>query len=192
MPEYRRAFLPGGTFFFTLVAYQRRPLFSDSGNVQKLRESMRQVREERPFDLMAAVILPDHLHFIMTLPTGDADYSRRLGQIKARFTRMLTDRTQSNSNLRSSSRKRHRESDVWQRRFWEHAIRDETDFQRHFDYIHYNPVRHGLAQCPHQWQYSTFAHWVRQKAYDPEWCCACKGSKVTPPYPKEMENRAGE
>src|SRR5271154_5706059 len=83
MPDYRRAFLPGGTFFFTLVTYQRRPLFSLAANVEQLREAMRRVRSELPFDLVAAVILPDHLHVLMTLPPGDADYSGRLGRIKA-------------------------------------------------------------------------------------------------------------
>jgi len=189
MPDYRRAFLPGGTFFFTLVTYQRRPLFSLAANVEQLREAMRRVRSELPFDLVAAVILPDHLHVLMTLPPGDADYSGRLGRIKAGFTRLLGELT---DRPRNRSRLRHRESDLWQRRFWEHTIRDDADLQRHFDYIHYNPVRHQLAQCPHAWPYSSFGNWVRRKVYEADWCCGCGERRINLPYPKEMGDRTGE
>lgn len=192
MPEYRRAFAPGGTFFFTLVTYQRKPLFNIPANVEDLRCAMRQVRAERPFDLVAAVILPDHLHLILTLPRGDADYSIRLGRIKAGFTRLLRQCAEPNVSARNLSRLRHREAEVWQRRFWEHVIRDDADLQRHLDYIHYNPVRHQLVPCPHAWPYSSFGQWVERKAYEANWCCACGGGTAKLPYPQEMDKAAGE
>ena len=108
------------------------------------------LRRERPVDVLAAVIMPDHIHFIWELPPDDHDFSKRVGRLKVLFTRSLPP-TADIRRAESLSRLAHREAAVWQRRFWEHTIRDEHDFRRHLDYIHYNPVKHGLATCPHSW-----------------------------------------
>ena len=128
MSEYRRYFVAGATYFFTIVAYKRRPIFADEISVQLLRESISAVKVEMPFDINAAVILEDHMHFIWSLPPGDDNYSKRIGLLKVEFTKRLQ-----RSGLieagpsRSASRRKHRESDVWQRRFWERTIRDEDE-----------------------------------------------------------------
>ena len=203
MPEYRRWLLPGGTYFLTLVTDRRRPLFADETNVSHLRKALRVVRDERPFDVVAAVVLPDHIHFLWALPPEDADFSSRVGRVKVGFTRLLAADGPSkrladgadpagNAHGSSSSRKRHREASVWQRRFWEHAIRDERDLERHMDYIHYNPVKHGLAECPHEWPYSSFEKWVRAGVYEATWCCQCDGQRRRAPDFASLACRVGE
>jgi putative transposase len=173
MSDYRRFLLPGGTYFFTLVAYQRRPRFAQPSDVQRLRDAVAFVQREQPFRFLAAVILPDHMHFIWTLPPSDSDYSRRIGRMKVHFARGLVrgqcppdvdyvDFTRScdasvGSEIGvSPSRRKHRDADVWQRRVWEHTIDEEGELQALLDYIHYNPVKHGLAACPHAWAASSF------------------------------------
>jgi putative transposase len=200
MPEYRRAYVPGGTFFFTLVVNQRRPIFRDPANVERLRAAMRAVQSEWPFDPVAGVVLLDHLHLIWTLCDGDSDYSKRIGRIKALFTRSLAGTTWDRlSSSAAGSRRRHHESDVWQRRFWEHVIRDPRDFENHLNYLHYNPVKHGLCTCPHAWPASSFRHWVNRKAYEPDWCCSCAraaapstSAAIPLPYPEELDATVGE
>jgi putative transposase len=192
MPDYRRAYHPGATFFFTLVAQHRRPIFHAPANVMLLRAAVREVRLSWPFDAIAGVVLPNHLHYMWALPAGDSDYSKRIGRMKALFTRSLggVDRDDA---PRTGSRLRHRESDVWQRRFWEQVIRDEDDYERHFHYLHYNPVKHGLCTCPHEWQPSSFHHWVERKVYEPNWCCSCSRSTPVPqPYGSALEKTVGE
>jgi putative transposase len=174
MAEYRRYFVAGGTYFFTIVTYRRRPLFADRRNVQRLRDAIGEVKRDQPFEIQAAVVLPDHLHFIWTLPPGDDRYSKRIGRIKVLFTRSWHDTQEPPQDL-SLSRRKHRESDVWQRRFWEHVIRDEREFERCLDYLHYNPVKHGLATCPHLWEASSFCTWVQRGLYEPHWGCCCEG-----------------
>ena len=172
MSQYRRSYVSGGTFFLTLVTYRRIPLFSDSQNVSRLRFALAKTRTERPFEITAAVVLPDHLHFLWTLPPNDSDYSLRISRLKVLFTRALRGKRSLPKNV-SLSRRKHRESDVWQRRFWEHTIRDEVDWQRHLDYIHYNPVKHGLVSCPHLWEYSSFHRWIEKGKYEKNWACCC-------------------
>jgi putative transposase len=174
MPEYRRAYVPGGTFFFTLVTYQRQPLFEDPKNISRLRTAVATTKAEMPFEIVGAVVLPDHLHFLWTLPPKDSAYSRRLTRLKTLFTWSLRGRGVSLENI-SNSRRKHRESNVWQRRFWEHVITDEIDLQNHLDYIHYNPVKHGLVSCPHLWEYSSFHNWVKKGRYYLDWGCTCVG-----------------
>jgi putative transposase len=185
MPRYVRAFQPGGTFFFTLVTYRRRPLFDGEHNIARLRAAVAAVRRERAFDLLAAVILPDHLHWIIRLPEGDTDFSWRIGRIKTRFTRSLGTSAASETcepiESSSASRRKHRESDVWQRRFWEHTLRDEDDLHQHLDYIHYNPVRHRLVACPHRHKASSFHTWARRNFYPSDWLCVCGGNAVIAP-----------
>jgi putative transposase len=180
MPEYRRAYVPGGSFFLTLVTYQRTPLFSEPENISRLRHAIAKTRTERPFEITGAVVLPDHIHFLWTLPPGDSAYSLRVSRLKVLFTRSLRAKHSLSENI-SVSRRRHRESDVWQRRFWEHAIKDEADKQRHLDYIHYNPVKHGLVSCPHLWEYSSFHKMVDRGAYRIDWGCTCCGRQPQVP-----------
>lgn len=176
MPNYRRVYIPGGIYFFTLVTYCRRPLFKHLSNVELLRNAVAKAKTEKPFKFIAAVILPDHIHFIWQLPPNDSNYSQRISRLKVLFTRAYKAVNSSNLEL-SESRYKHRESDIWQRRFWEHLIRDEVDLQRHLDYIHYNPVKHGLVSCPHLWEYSSFSRWVDRGRYLPNWGCRC-GQKI--------------
>lgn len=194
MPDYRRAFHPGGTFFFTLVTHQRHPFFAEPSNIERLRAAVITVLNERPFEFLAGVVLPDHAHYLWTLPPGDADFSTRIGRMKVLFTKSLrahVDWAPPTTADRSTSRIKHRDADVWQRRFWEHLVRDEADLNRHLDYIHYNPVRHGLARCPHDWPASSFRKWVSSRHYDARWCCACDDTTRRPPdfawVPEGME-----
>ncbi len=180
MPDYRRAFCPGGTFFFTVVTEGRSRFLCDPGPRRILRETIEQCQMSRPFELTAIVLLPDHLHTIWTLPEGDADFSSRWAAIKANFTRQWLEGG-GRERAPTASRAAHRNRGVWQRRFWEHAIRDETDFERHLDYIHYNPIKHDLASCAHAWPYSSFAKWVQRNVYETSWQCNCSGEVSKPP-----------
>ncbi|PSB07631.1 transposase [filamentous cyanobacterium CCP1] len=190
MPDYRRVYLPGHTVFLTLVTYNRTPLFANSENVDRLRWAAATLRTEMSLEMMAAAILPDHVHFLWTLPPGDSDYSKRVGRLKVLFTRSLRGRGMLPEQV-SRSRQKHRESDVWQRRFWEHTIRDEMDWQRHLNYLHYNPVKHGLVACPHQWAYSSFDRYVQNGLYEADWGCQC-GGRVPRFELGEMEMNVGE
>lgn len=160
--QYRRVFAPGGTFFFTVVTYQRRHIFSSPQAVECLRQAFRYTIQRMPFTIVASVILPDHLHFIWTLPPNDGDYTTRWRLIKSHFTRHWN-----NEHILSNSisRQTKGEQDIWQRRFWEHLIRDEKDLARHVDYVHYNPVKHGLVNAPDEWQYSSYSHFKNTGIY---------------------------
>lgn len=168
MSWYRRWRKPGSLYFFTAVTYQRRPIFSDPAARKQLRQAILDTMAERPWDIPAIVLLPDHLHCLWQLPSGDEDYSTRWRLIKSRFTGRLLGL--GNREPRTTdSRQTRREHGVWQRRYWEHLIRDETDWKQHLDYIHYNPVRHGLAAAPKDWPYSTFMKYVRLGEYAADW-----------------------
>jgi putative transposase len=162
--RYRRAFLPGGSFFFTVVTEKRRPLFLPSAVVEVLRMAFRAVQTTRPFEVEAMVVLPDHLHCIWTLPPGDADFATRWRLVKTWFTKHCRLRMPPN-HARTSKR----EQAVWQHRYWEHLLRDEADFVRHVEYIHYNPVKHGLVSSPIQWPYSSFRGYVEGGMYPGDW-----------------------
>jgi putative transposase len=168
MPTYLRSKTPGSTFFFTVVTFRRRRLFANPNNQEILSNIIAEVRKESPFTLDAWVFLPDHLHCLWTLPPGEADYSKRWGLIKAKFTKAISTEACRSARL-TGSRIRHRESTIWQRRFWEHRIRDERDLQVHLDYIHFNPVKHGLANSPRDWPYSSFRDFVGQNLYPDNW-----------------------
>jgi putative transposase len=162
MVHYRRSLVPGGTFFFNVtIADRRSSILVD--NVTSLRHAFRVARKERPFAIDAIVVLPDHLHSIITLPRGDADFSGRWRSIKSIFTRQLIGRGV------SIARDDRGEYALWQKRFWEHAIRDETDLTRHLDYIHYNPVEHGLVSRVSDWPYSSFHRYVREGWLPEDW-----------------------
>jgi len=154
MPRFLRAFVPGGTFFFTLVTYHRRPILVTPFARTALRRSIREVQNRRPFNIAGIVLLPDHLHCLMTLPPNDADFSTRWRKIKEGFTRQYVAAGRRPAEVSPGQAKKGLRG-VWQQRFWEHTIRDERDFGRHMDYIHFNPVKHAHATCPHRWAWST-------------------------------------
>ncbi len=191
MPEYRRAFCPGGTFFLTVVTNFRRPILTTELSRKLLRAAIQATRSDRPFTVNATVLLPDHWHMVWTLPKGDADFSTRARLVKSRFTHEFLRCGGTNAGL-SESRRRKGEQSVWQRRFWEHTVRDERDFERICDYIHYNPVRHGLVSCPHAWPYSTFARFVRNDFYERTWQCGCRGGAACPLKLDDIAEVAGE
>jgi putative transposase len=178
MSQYRRYYRSNSCVFLTIVTYQRQPIFENSANIELLRRVISKTKQEKSFDILAAAVLPEHLHFLWQLPEGDSDYSQRVSRLKTLFTRQLRGNNYRSNNI-SLSRHKHRESDVWQRRFWEHTIRDESDFHKHLDYIHYNPVKHKLVSCPHLWQYSSFHNWVKQGKYSQDWACCCHDIKST-------------
>jgi len=170
MPNYRRAYVPGGTFFFTVVTHQRRRLFHVAANRTWLGEVVRECQRDWPFEMHAVVLLPDHLHALWTLPPGDADYSGRWSVIKINFTNRFLANGGRDATVSAGKRREHRRG-IWQRRFWEHTIEDEDDFEAHFDYIHYNPVKHQLVKCPGDWEPSSFHRWVKAGVYPADWAC---------------------
>ncbi|MFT0182665.1 REP-associated tyrosine transposase [Pseudomonas benzopyrenica] len=163
MLDYRRSRAAGGIFFFTLNLNDRSAtLLVD--HIGSLRQAVREVKVRHPFDVLAMVVLPDHLHALWRLPDDDGDYPLRWSLIKAGFSRQLP--PLETVNL---SRRLKRERGVWQRRYWEHRIRDEQDLQRHFDYIHFNPVRHGHARRAVEWPYSSIHRYVRAGVLPADW-----------------------
>lgn len=174
MPEYRRCYIPGGTYFFTLVTCGRIPFLCTPTARQLLREKLQSCQERWPFQISAIVLLPEHLHTVWSLPGGEQNYSARWGWIKKEFTKSWLAAGGTEQRI-TTSKIAHRNRGVWQARFWEHTIRDENDLARHFDYIHYNPVKHGLARCPRDWPYSSFHRWVAEGVYPVNWGCANDG-----------------
>ncbi len=168
MPDYRRVKIPGGTYFFTLVTYRRQKIFSMPRARLILHETIEHVKNRYPFAMIAFCVLPDHIHFIWRLPVGDADYSMRIGQIKSQFSKKYHS-FNNNAYKRTKSREKRRELTLWQRRFWEHLIRDEDDLNSHIDYIHYNPVKHGLVSRVREWEESSFHAYVEAGYYDLNW-----------------------
>ncbi len=171
MSRYRRASVAGSTYFFTVVAYRRQPILCNEAIRIALRTAIETVRATRPFVIDAWVLLPDHLHCVWTLPDGDADFSARWMMIK-RAVSLACREDYRRADLMTASKRKHRESTIWQRRFWEHQIRNEDDFARHVDYIHFNPVKHGYVQCVEDWTYSTFHRYVRNGDYAHDWAGA--------------------
>jgi putative transposase len=164
--NYRRINMPGGTFFFTVVTYSRLKLFDFKENIDLLRQSFSLVMRRHPFKIVAIVALPEHIHCIWTLPENDGDYPTRWRLIKNYFSHNLSMEPEFTI---SASRKSKREKVVWQRRYWEHLIRDESDLRMHIEYIHYNPVRHELVKSPMDWPYSSFHRYVKQGLYPADW-----------------------
>ena len=167
MRRYIRSTTPGATFFFTVVLEDRGARYLVD-HVTDLRASFAEVKEARPFRTDAVVVLPEHIHAIWTLPEGDADFGHRWMLIQKAFTQRLGARDalpSKASNLRGTKGER----TVWQRRFWEHRIRDEEDFARHVDYIHFNPVKHGWVLRARDWPYSSLHRYVRMGALPTDW-----------------------
>jgi putative transposase len=164
MPDYRRYRVPGGTYFFTVNLLERYPNDLLVRHIDLLRTVVREVRTKRPFHIDAWVVLPDHLHGVWTLPPGDDDFTNRWRLIKQGFSKALPP-----TERRSQVRIARGERGIWQRRFWEHAIRDEADYAAHVDYCHINPVKHGYVQCVAEWPYSTFHRYVERGVYPLNW-----------------------
>jgi putative transposase len=190
MPDYRRLYVPGGTYFFTLVTNHRAPLFADELARTVLGTCIRECQEKWSFEINAIVLLPDHLHAIWTLPNKDDHYSTRWGWIKKEFTKRLLAGNKERETSISIGRERERRRGIWQPRFWEHTIKDVSDFERHFDYIHYNPVKHGYVRCPHEWPHSSFHRWVQAGVYPWHWAC---GSDAQHQFSfRDIEGTVGE
>jgi putative transposase len=163
MPNYRRALIPGGCFFFTVNLLERRQtLLVDQ--IARLREAVATTRQGHPFTIDAFVVLPDHLHAVWTLPPGDSDFSTRWRLIKSRFAKALP-----KQERLSAVRKARDERGIWQRRFWEHVIRDEADYARHVEYCYINPLKHRLVARVRDWPYSSFHRDVRTGLFPVDW-----------------------
>lgn len=163
MTSYRRNFVPGGSFFFTVnLAERRLSLLTD--HIKVLRGAFRETRQNHPFTIDAVVVLPDHLHTVWTLPEGDAEFAMRWRLIKSAFSRGLA-----RGERISSSREAKGERGIWQRRYWEHTIRNDIDFVRHIDYVHINPVKHGLVRRVRDWMPSSFHRHVKLGNYAADW-----------------------
>jgi putative transposase len=163
MPNYRRAFVSGGCFFFTVNLLERhRTLLVD--HIARLREAVATTRQNHPFTIDAFVVLPDHLHAVWTLPPGDGDFSTRWRLVKSRFARSLP-----RLERLSAVREARRERGIWQRRFWEHLIRDEADYARHVEYCCINPVKHRLVARVRDWPHSSFHRDVRAGLFPADW-----------------------
>ena len=161
--RYRRVIIPGATYFFTVNLQNRNSkLLIEYMNV--LRSAFRSAMYHYPFVIDAIVILPDHLHMIMTLPETDGNFSLRWNLIKGIFSRQLP-----RKEIISPMQKKRRERGIWQKRFWEHLIRDELDFEHHVNYIHYNPVKHGHVVHPIDWPYSSIHHFIQNGILPPHW-----------------------
>lgn len=162
--DYRRAWHKGGAYFFTVNLLKRHGNTSLTDNIHLLRHAVLTIKKSYPFVIHAWVVLPDHLHCVIELPQGDADFAKRWMLIKMLFSRSL-----SKTEYRSNVRIKRRERGVWQRRYWEHLIRDEADFAAHVDYVHINPVKHGLVKQVKDWPYSTFRKLVEAGIYTADW-----------------------
>jgi len=164
MPNYRRAWTQGGTFFFTLTLENRAESTLLTDHIDVLREVVRKVRANHPFHIHAWAVLPDHLHCVIELPDGEADFANLWRLIKGGFSKKVP-RTEE----LSPSRERRNERGIWQRRYWEHCIRDEADFLAHMDYVHINPLKHGLVERVRDWPYTTFHGLVERGVYPIDW-----------------------
>ncbi|USQ13599.1 transposase [Legionella lytica] len=161
--HYRRMLIPGATYFFTLNLQNRNSRLL-TNQIAALRDAFKRVQQIHHFYIDAIIILPEHLHMIITLPPNALDYSKRLSRIKAIFSMQI----QSYESI-SISRQKKRERGIWQRRFWEHMIRDQSDYEHHINYIHYNPVKHGYVKNPSDWPYSSIHRFIRQGIFSEGW-----------------------
>ena len=163
MPDYRRNRVPGGTYFCAVNLRDRRSNLL-VGHIAALRQAVRETRAIMPFHIDAWVVLEEQLHCLWTLPEGDADFPNRWRAIKTKFTKSLP-----TGEDRTPVMRRRGERGIWQRGYWEHTIRDARDYATRMDYIHFNPVQHGLVQHPVEWPYSTFRRYVSEGVYPADW-----------------------
>ncbi len=165
MRTYIRDKSKGGCYFFTINLYDRKSQLLIK-YIDQFRQAYKKTKQRQPFQLDAMVLLPDHIHMMITLPNDTDNYSSIIASLKGNFSRQIPQ--QANEYI-SISRQNKRERGIWQRRFWEHKIRNDLDYQRHIDYIHYNPVKHGYVSIPSQWQYSTIHDYIRNGVYPFDW-----------------------
>ncbi|GAB3331978.1 REP-associated tyrosine transposase [Marilutibacter aestuarii] len=175
MPKYRRAWHPGGTWFFTVNLLERRGNDLLVREIQLLRRVVEEVRDRHPFRIHAWAVLPDHLHCVIELPQGDADFATRWRLIKGSFSKGVP-----KTERRSAVRCKRGERGIWQRRYWEHLIRDDADYRAHMDYVHINPVKHRLVTRVIDWPHSTFHRCVAAGMYPVDWGGEVKSSTL--PY----------
>jgi putative transposase len=173
MPNYRRAYYPGGTYFFTVNLLERRDNDLLIKHIDLLREVVKTVRKSHPFEIHAWVVLPEHMHCVIRLPEDDTDFTVRWRLIKAGFSRRLP-----KTERRSTVRQARGERGIWQRRFWEHLIKDERDYQAHMDYAHINPLKHGWVKQVIDWPYSTFHRLVAEGIYASNWAGSKDADKL--------------
>ena len=164
MTEYRRFYIPKALWFFTVNLAERKNNRLLIEQIDVLSQAFRYVKIRKPFYMNAVVIMPDHLHCIWTLPPDDGDYSMRWNLLKGYFSRKI-----STGERVSKSRQKRRERGIWQRRFWAHLIEDQDDLNRHIDYIHWNPVKHGQVKQVMDWPYSSFHQFVKRGIYSNDW-----------------------
>lgn len=167
MARYRRARVAGGTYFFTVVTERRQRVLVLPEVRAALRAAIENVRVARPFDIKGWVLLPDHIHAIWTLPADDADFATRWRLIKSHVTRQCA--FLFNADFQTRNRAAKHCGTLWQHRYWEHLQRDEADLRQHLNYLHWNPVKHGLVQRVADWPWSSFHRYVTQGAYPPDW-----------------------
>ncbi|HBO3969014.1 TPA: transposase [Pseudomonas aeruginosa] len=163
MPSYRRTWVPGGTYFFTVTLHDRRSNLL-TREIDLLRRVVAQTKRRHPFRIDAWVVLPEHMHCLWTLPPDDADFATRWKVIKSGFVRRIPCH-----ESRTLAQRRRGQRAIWQQRYWEHLIRNDTDYRRHFDYIHLNPVKHGLVTAVKDWPFSTFHRAVAEGLYPEDW-----------------------
>ena len=168
MPNFRRWYQEGGTWFFTVVTCQRQPLFKNAPASQRLGNCIRSEQSTNRFENIAIVLLPDHLHCVWQLPRGDSDFSNRWKRIKSQFSREWIRHGGQEANISDKAATRGQRG-IWQSRFWEHMIRDQQDLKNHCDYIHYNPVKHGYVDAPKDWTSSSFQRFVKTGEYEMDW-----------------------
>ncbi|NDK39328.1 transposase [Pseudoxanthomonas gei] len=166
MPNYRRVWVPGGTFFFTVNLLERRKHRLLVERIDDLRAAFRDAQRARPFEVIAIVVMPEHLHCLWQLPEGDADNADRWARIKSGFTRRLP-----KTERRSDARIAKRERGIWQRRFWEHMIVDEDSLRNHIDYIHINPVKYGYVRRAVDWPFSSLHRYIASSRLPMDWAC---------------------
>jgi putative transposase len=168
MPDYRRWYVPGGTFFFTVVTCERRPILVDEFSRMALRNAIEKVRRELAFQITAIVLLPDHVHAIWTLPPNDSNYPLRWKRIKELFSRAYLEAGGVEVPV-NASREHKGERGIWQRRYWEHTIEDEDDLKGCVDYVHWNPKKHRYVTNICDWRWSSFHRFVQAGEYTLQW-----------------------
>lgn len=170
MPNYRRNYTKGGCYFFTVVTDKRAKILCSDLARNCLRQAVTECQTRWPFQGLAWVLLEDHIHTVWTLPEGDDRYSLPWSWLKKEFSKSYL-AAGGTEQTRSVSKQQRKERGIWQRRFWEHTLQNETDVEKHIDYIHYNPVKHGLVTCPKDYPYSSFHSYVKEAKYEPMWGC---------------------
>ncbi len=168
MSNYRRWYVPGGTYFFTCVTHRRIPFLTYPLARKTLRQAIKTVQHKFPFKVVAIVLLPDHWHTVWSLPPGDMRYPTRWRRIKEEFTKQWLAR-RGPEMLQSTSRDKHHMRGIWQKRYWEHTIEDEQDLERCVDYLHWNPRKHNLVDNLREWRWSSFHRFVAAGQYEPAW-----------------------